>query len=136
MKTCSKCKTTKPNDAFSFDKRAKDGRAHNCRQCNIAASRRWQANNPERVKIAKATHLKRNYHKIRAYDLKKRAENPDAYAARAQVNNGLRAGKISKKPCEVCGEPKSQAHHYDYSRPLDVVWLCPKHHAEAHKKSA
>ena len=36
-------------------------------------------------------------------------------------------------PCEVCGATKAQAHHCNYSKPLDVRWLCPKHHAEWHK---
>lgn len=26
----------------------------------------------------------------------------------------------------------SQAHHEDYARPLDVRWLCFKHHRETH----
>jgi len=27
---------------------------------------------------------------------------------------------------------KAEAHHDDYSRPLDVRWLCKRHHEEAH----
>jgi hypothetical protein len=32
----------------------------------------------------------------------------------------------------VCGEPEAQAHHDDYAKPLDVRWLCNKHHREHH----
>jgi hypothetical protein len=31
-----------------------------------------------------------------------------------------------------CGEPKVHAHHEDYSRPLDVTWLCQKCHVQRH----
>lgn len=45
------------------------------------------------------------------------------------VNNAIRDGKIARQPCEVCGR-KAQAHHEDYSKPLDVRWLCFQHHRE------
>ena len=43
-------------------------------------------------------------------------------------------GKLKRLPCEVCGLEKSEAHHDDYEKPLDVRWLCKKHHTEHHKK--
>jgi ribosomal protein S27AE len=36
------------------------------------------------------------------------------------------------KVCSKCGA-KAQAHHDDYKKPLDVRWLCPKHHGEHHR---
>jgi hypothetical protein len=36
-------------------------------------------------------------------------------------------------PCEVCKETNVDAHHDDYNKPLDVRWLCKKHHREHHK---
>lgn len=41
---------------------------------------------------------------------------------------------LTKKPCDVCNQYPAQAHHSDYSKPLDVKWLCIKHHAETHKE--
>ena len=41
-------------------------------------------------------------------------------------------GILIKKPCEICGEIKVDAHHDDYYKPLDVRWLCKKHHREHH----
>lgn len=52
-------------------------------------------------------------------------------AAHVIVGNAIRKGIITKLPCFVCGR-KAEAHHPDYDRPLDVIWLCPKHHKEAH----
>ena len=36
--------------------------------------------------------------------------------------------------CEVCGEVNVHGHHYDYTKPLDVKWLCPLHHVREHSK--
>jgi hypothetical protein len=45
------------------------------------------------------------------------------------INEGL----LKRQPCEVCGtEQDVQSHHDDYSKPLEVRWLCRKHHREHH----
>lgn len=49
------------------------------------------------------------------------------------VNNAVVRGKLVKLACEVCGNTKSEAHHADYSKPLDVMWLCRKHHKDVHR---
>lgn len=50
---------------------------------------------------------------------------------RWRVQYAIRTGKMIRQPCQVCGA-KAQAHHTDYSRPLEVQWLCSVHHGEAH----
>lgn len=52
--------------------------------------------------------------------------------ARAYMRVYVRRGHIKKLPCSVCGNKKSQGHHDDYSKPLEVKWLCRKHHNELH----
>ena len=52
--------------------------------------------------------------------------------SQSRLSTALSQGKIKREPCRVCGDPKSGGHHEDYTRPLDVIWLCAKHHAEAH----
>lgn len=58
--------------------------------------------------------------------------------ARSIAHNAIAAGKL-KRPgfCSRCGKPDTpardgrttiQAHHPDYSKPLDVEWLCVKCH--------
>lgn len=55
------------------------------------------------------------------------------HEARWAVRRAIQAGKLHRGPCEVCGAAQADAHHDDYSRPLDVRWLCRSHHVEVHK---
>lgn len=43
-------------------------------------------------------------------------------------------GILVPKPCEVCRDLKTHAHHLDYNKPWEVMWLCNKHHKEWHRK--
>ncbi|KDP98151.1 hypothetical protein [Cronobacter sakazakii] len=63
--------------------------------------------------------------------------NPWKRKAHIIVGNFLRDGKI-KRPlqCEQCGSKcKPQAHHCDYSKPTDVMWLCHECHVEWHRNN-
>ena len=62
-----------------------------------------------------------------------RQNEPEKYRARTAVGNALRDGRLLKKPCFFCAsEDRLQAHHEDYSRPLDVTWLCSSCHGKLH----
>ena len=52
---------------------------------------------------------------------------------RGMTNRALRLGYITKGACEICNEVENvEAHHDNYLKPLDVRWLCKKHHTEHH----
>ncbi len=70
--------------------------------------------------------------KFAEYSKAWREQNPLAYKAHCAVNNAVRDGRLIKTPCEFCGDPKVHGHHKDYSRPLDVIWLCAKCHNRLH----
>jgi hypothetical protein len=59
--------------------------------------------------------------------------DPARRRAKQLVRNAIRRGDLTRKPCEVCGDP-AQAHHDDYSKPLVVRWLCTVHHGYEHRK--
>ena len=61
--------------------------------------------------------------------------NPIKRAAHIATGNAIRDGRLVRQPCEVCGDKQAQAHHDDYSKPLDVRWLCTTHHAEWHRNN-
>ena len=42
----------------------------------------------------------------------------------------LRRGKIKKGSCLFCGDIKTQMHHPNYDEPLNIEWLCAKHHKQ------
>ena len=51
------------------------------------------------------------------------------HSARNAVTRAVRAGDLVRQPCRRCGAPKAVARHEDFSKPLDVTWLCYKCHA-------
>jgi len=62
--------------------------------------------------------------------------HPDEHLRRDRCRsysaNAVKDGRLIKKPCEDCGSPDSQMHHLDYTKPLDVAWLCRPHHMRRH----
>lgn len=68
-----------------------------------------------------------------AYKLKDKIKHPEKHRAREIVKAAKKNGKLIAKPCEVCGsKDRIHAHHEDYSKPLNVKWLCAPCHIEAH----
>lgn len=63
-----------------------------------------------------------------------RSKYPEKEKAHRVVTNAVANGTIISQPCYKCGSGKSQAHHEDYSKPLDIVWLCKMHHMERHRE--
>lgn len=53
--------------------------------------------------------------------------------ARSDLNHAVRDGRLKKMNCKICDNEKSEAHHHDYSKPLDVIWLCKMHHHAIHQ---
>lgn len=64
------------------------------------------------------------YHGDPEYRLRKKARNA--------ISIRLKRGTMTRGDCAMCGLPDAQAHHNDYERPLDVVWLCEEHHTVIH----
>lgn len=58
---------------------------------------------------------------------------PERLAARSALNGAVYRGTIIKpKACSVCLTEKKriEGHHYDYSKPYDVMWVCSGCHAD------
>lgn len=53
-------------------------------------------------------------------------------ASHSPLNNLIKSGKVIKEECYFCGENKTEGHHHDYSKPLDVTWLCKRCHGKLH----
>lgn len=60
-------------------------------------------------------------------------KNPEKVKAHRILNYHIKLGKIKRSGCQVCGISINVCgHHDDYSKPLEVKWLCPQHHKEIH----
>ena len=58
--------------------------------------------------------------------------NPEKKTAHKILNNAVKSGDIIRQPCSECGKLKAEAHHPDYNKPLEVIWLCRTHHKRLH----
>ncbi len=52
--------------------------------------------------------------------------------ARSMATKAISEGKIIRQPCSACGKEQSEGHHESYLKPLDLTWLCRKHHSARH----
>lgn len=81
--------------------------------------------------------INREYARKRAKDYRSIFENRIKINARAKVRYALKIGKLKKMPCEICKKKnKVNAHHHDYSKPLNIQWLCTVHHSTFHRKQS
>lgn len=65
-----------------------------------------------------------------------RADSREKYLAHKKVKYAIDTGRLVRQPCETCGREDVHAHHDDYSKPLEVRWLCPTHHGVQHRMAA
>lgn len=134
MKHCIQCGELLELDCFYKHPSMADGRLNKCKKCccKYAANRR--VDEPETVRSNDRRRAASSHRKAWVIEFQRiqRQREPEKYAARNAVSNAIRDGKLTRQPCKVCGSLESEAHHEDYSKPLDVVWLCFKHHREIH----
>jgi len=136
MKMCFKCGEAKPISEFYRHSEMADGRLGKCKECTKRDVHLHRAANIESVRAydRERGHTQHRIEKNTVNVARYRAENPEKYKAHGAVNNAIRDGKLDRQPCEVCGvDDGVHAHHDDYSRPLEVRFFCPVHHAEHHK---
>ncbi len=93
-------------------------------------ARCWRVANPEKCRELAKHCRNANLERYRGYENRYKIENPEKNRAHSAVYSAIKAGKLVRGRCEVCGALKVHAHHDDYSKPLDVNWLCARHHAE------
>lgn len=107
-----------------------------CKVCHTARNKAASITYKESRREARVAYNNRPDRKKANYENMKKMYKlyPEHQQARMKVYQAIKRGKLSKLPCRICGEVKAQAHHNDYSKPLEVVWLCIKHHKELHAK--
>lgn len=117
-KTCFKCGKTKPLSEFYTHPETADGHLGKCKECTKKDVKSRRESHPEADLVTR---------------IKTCAKKPTRENAHKAVDAALRAGRL-KRPhfCSGCGctdaERRIEAHHYDYSKPLDIIWLCTPCH--------
>lgn len=116
MKYCSRCKTTDnlmPKPYSWFKNKEVLYQYYMCRECNTKRAKKYRATDYGKLAIEKAvrTFTQKNPLKRRAWDI---------------IANEKRTGRIEVPyQCENCqGIKPLDAHHDDYSKPLEIKWLC------------
>lgn len=136
LKECFKCKVVKSFDEFYKHSAMSDGHLNKCKEC---------------TRNDVTTHRNKSLEKIRAYD-RERGKNSDRLKAKTAINKAWRdsdkrrmaahnavsravkSGTLLRMPCTRCGNPNSVAHHEDYDKQLEVIWLCQPCHKQRHKE--
>jgi len=155
-KRCSKCGEEKLlTEFYEMPKAYRRGATHRgqCKECMARyAHERYKKIGPQLTPYYRE-YRKKNRDKYRAKDrrfyrnhreseLARGSEYyrkyPEKNRAHKAVQIAIERGEIVKpSTCSKCGEPHKniQGHHEDYSKPLDVIWLCPPCHGELHRDS-
>lgn len=146
-KGCFKCGEVKPLTEFYKHPQMADGYVNKCKECNkkdvsthyhdTSSERkeyeRKRLHDPHRIE-ARIQYRKDNPEAFSKGNAAYRKRHPEKAIAHSMVNNAIRDGKLFKTPCQICGDLEVEGHHPDYSKPLDVTWLCKVHHLAAHGK--
>ncbi len=147
-KTCNTCGVEKPLSEYHRDRHKRDGWAGICKACRIPQEREYYGQNREAVLtkqrlyygrnreslLAKdRAYYRRNRSKLLARDRAWKKSRPEVARAGALVQAAVARGRLHQGPCEGCGSrARIDAHHDDYSKPLDVRWLCRSCHLRLH----
>lgn len=136
MKTCFKCKIEKPLEEFYKHSEMGDGHLNKCKECTKNDANKHRSKNLDKIRQydrerAKLAHrIALNTEVTKAW----RAEDKRRMAAHNAVSRAIKAGTLFRLPCQRCGAEKSLAHHEDYDKKLDVMWLCQPCHKQRHKE--
>ncbi len=135
-KECFKCHRVKALEDFYVHPQMHDGHLGKCKECTkkdarttrLARIEYYRAYDSQRAKIPERAKAADAISKAWLHQDKRRL------AAHNAVARAVRAGRLVRLPCERCGSEKSLAHHEDYDKKLDVVWLCQPCHKQRHKE--
>jgi len=133
-KICTICNVPKAIDAFYTHPKTADGRLGKCKDCCKKQAKDRRKNKQEEIRAYEKGRSNLPHRVAAREKYFKEHQSGEEHLARRCVSNALRDGRLAKLPCAVCGGKKVEAHHEDYEKPLEVIWLCKQHHVEVDKK--
>lgn len=141
-KKCTKCNNTLCIDMFAKNRARHDGVNVYCRPCSNEIARQQYPSKREHFRRIHRTYREQNKEKVKDQERKTgdqwRRANLDKAAIYQQVNRALKRGVITKsKNCEGCFAQLPphmiHGHHRDYSKPLELYWVCHNCHMLTHR---
>ena len=149
-RACTQCGEVKPKLGFYAHPKSAGGRMSKCKECVKANVMKYRAENIERIreydrqrgdwphrKEAVKRRASRYVESHAAYRKAYLERNEEKRKAHIKVGNALRSGRLTKPACcQRCNiqTTKLDGHHEDYSKPLEVMWLCEPCHGQRHRE--
>lgn len=139
MRPCTKCGAMFEPAPYQIK-----ARWWNCLDCRRIKQQQWSANRPKGRKRQAADYWSRPS-TIEKYRLKARIDGYNRWRdpeerrkknVRRRTQRAVQSGRLIKLPCQVCSDVESEAHHPDYSKPFEVMWLCSACHRAEHMRSS
>lgn len=145
MKHCPRCDVTKLTAEFSRNRTKAGGLETNCRACRKEINRTYKEGHRDKIRALKRESEKRRaarnplVRERQAEAIKRwERENPEKKRAHRIVGQAVRSGALQRPDeCVECAKssPSSlHGHHDDYSKPLEVRWLCARCHGATHDR--
>lgn len=141
-KRCATCRANYKSEHYRKNEEAYKSRAkthlENNREHHRIRSRKYREDHYEHLsQLAKQRYTSeqgRVANKMRSRKYRENPINRMKEKARGAVNSLVRKGVLSKpSTCMECSKlGKVEAHHDDYSKPLEVLWVCRKCHFRKH----
>jgi len=123
---CQRCKTETTDYVKHSERTIKNGEIkinYMCNPCNTKRLKAYRATKNGAKKTRESV-----YRSIKKHPLKQKA--------RLELNRAVKFNGLYKPDtCSDCKKYKRiEGHHEDYSKPLEVIWVCRRCHFNIHKK--
>lgn len=139
-KRCHRCGQTKAADEFSKHKERRDGLCPQCKSCSSEYGRKYYQKHREEIRAKSRRYYQEYKEEIRVRSYERHLLHPERIKAVSELNHAIEAGRIARPEiCSTCDQKSEfpiEGHHPDYSKPLEVIWLCKSCHSELHRNSS
>jgi hypothetical protein len=153
-KPCIKCGDEKPISHFHRNHKMADGHLNSCKLCgalygkqkhlrhmndpvwifkNRAKARAYQERRKQLGLFSGQTNKQSDSESKRRWEINNPTKVKAKYLARLAVASGVLKRPQSCQRCEKSAD-RLEKHHSDYSKPLQVEWLCCKCHGKTKRK--
>ncbi len=144
MKMCTNCGQEKALPEFHKNASGAGGRHSQCKDCKALYSKGYHRKHRDAINAKARARWEGHPGKYREQMRVRYRRNADVLNARSRAysknhkegkvaRDAVRRSKASAQPCEICGTTEIiHGHHEDYAKPLEVRWLCARHHRRLH----